>query len=145
MVTAANKLGFPVMVVENATLNHLQGALRYPPNSVRAILVSYLYDLDEKERPHPDSGHWAVVCSYSARNSRIVLLDSATATKKSYSWMDFRERWMDYDLKRKKVGKRGNHFRLIHHWQQQMMMVISKEVDNLPKFKIDSAETFLPS
>ena len=46
MITAVNKLGFPALVVEYATLHHLQSALKYTPNAPRAVLVSYLYDLD---------------------------------------------------------------------------------------------------
>ena len=144
MVEAVNKLGLPVLVVEYATLHHLQGALKYPPNQPRAILVSYLYDLDKKDRPHPESGHWAVVSSYSASRSRIVLLDSATNKKKSYHWQRFRERWMDYDLKRKKLHARGKKFRLVRRWQQQLMMVIARDIDNLPKYKISTAKVFLP-
>lgn len=142
MITAVNKLGLPVLVVEYATLHHLQGALRYSPNEPRAVLVSYLYDLDDKDNPHPDSGHWAVVSSYSARNSRIVLLDSTTGKKKSYPWTEFRDRWMDYDLKRRKFKKRGRRFRLIRRWQEQLMMVISTDPENLPKFKMSTAKLF---
>lgn len=143
-ISAINKLGMSVLVVEYATLQHLQSALRYPSNQIRAVLVSYLYDLDEKDHPHPDSGHWAVVSAYHAHNSRIVLLDSASGRKKSYDWADFRSRWMDYDLKRKKVGKRGRHFHLVRRWQQQLLMVISKDPEMLPKFKIATAKVFTP-
>ena len=142
MIAAVNKLGFPVLIVEYATLHHLISALKYSSNHVRVVLVSYLYDLDAKDRPHPDSGHWAVVSSYLASKSRIVLLDSATGKKKSYDWADFRDRWRDYDLRRKKVGKRGNKFKLVRRWQPQLMMVIAKNETHLPKFTIDTAEVF---
>ena len=145
MIAAVNKLGLAALVVEYASLHHLQSALRYPSNQVRAVLVSCLYDLDEKDRPHPDSGHWAVVSAYFASKSRILLLDSSTGKKKSYDWSDFRDRWMDYDLRRKRLKKRGRRFRLVRRWQQQLMMVITKDADDLPKFKIDTAELFLPS
>lgn len=144
MVRAVNSLGLPVLIVEYATLHHLQSALRYPPNQVRAALVSYLYDLDEKYRPHPDSGHWAVVASYSASKSRIYLLDSATGKKKSYPWGEFRDRWMDYDLKRRKTSRNGKKFKLIRKWQQQLLMVIAKDTGNLPKFTISTAKLFYP-
>lgn len=144
MIAAANKLGLSVLAVEYATLHHLQSALRYPSNQIRAVLVSYLYDLDEKDQPHPDSGHWAVVSAYHAHNSRIVLLDSASGKKKSYNWADFRSRWMDYDWKRKKIGTRGKHFKLIHKWQQQLMLIIAKNSRSLPKFKIVTSKLFLP-
>ncbi len=145
LVDAINKLGFAVLVIEYATLNHLQSALRYPRTKPRAVLVSYLYDLDEWDKPHPDSGHWAAVSSYSGRNSRIVLLDSASGRKKSYRWMEFRYRWMDFDLKRKKLHKRGRRFRLVKRWQNQLLMVIAKNPENLPKFHITTARVFLPN
>lgn len=144
MVRAINKLGLSVLVVQYATLHHLQSALRYPSNQMRATLVSYLYDLDEKDRPHPDSGHWAVVCAYSARRSRIVLLDSASNKKKSYPWVEFRRRWMDYDLKRKRLKKRGRKFQLVRRWQEQLMLVIAKDPGTLPAFTIDTARLFTP-
>lgn len=145
LIKAVVKLGYAVEVVEYATLHHVQSALRYPSNHVRAVLVSYLYDLDEKDKPHPDSGHWAVVSSYASSRSRIILLDVAEAKKKSYAWSDFRRRWMDYDLKRRKVGKRGNRFKLIHKWQQQLLVVIAKNKEDLPKFRSASSDIFLPS
>ena len=142
MISAANKLGFSVLVVQYATLHHLQSALKYNPNQQRAVIVSYLYDLDEKERPHPDSGHWAVVSSYRPSRSRIVLLDSASAKKKSYDWADFRERWMDFDLKRKKLTARGAHFKLVRNWQQQLLLVMAKNSKDLPKFRIGTQRLF---
>lgn len=145
MVKAMNKLGFPVMVVQYATLHHLQSALRYPPNQVRAVMVSYLYEDDDKERPHPDSGHWAVVSSFSASESKIVLLDSAEGRKKSYDWQEFRNRWTDFDYKRKKLHARGHKYKLYRHWQPQMLMVVAKDPENLPKFKIQSSKTYLPN
>lgn len=145
MIAAINKLGLPTLVVEYATLHHLQSVLKYSPNEPRAVLVSYLYDLDEKDEPHPESGHWAVVSSYSARNSRIVLLDSASGKKKSYAWKEFRDRWMDYDLKRRKIKKGKKEFKLVRRWQEQLMMVIAKDESNLPKFTISTAKVFLPA
>lgn len=142
MINAVNKLGYSAMVVEGATLHHLQSALRYRPNQNRAVLVSYLYDLDEKERPHPESGHWAVVSSFAASKSRIVLLDSASGRKKSYSWTEFRDRWTDYDLRRRKIGKSGNHFKLVKRWQSQLLLVIAKEETTLPRFRISTARIF---
>jgi ABC-type bacteriocin/lantibiotic exporter with double-glycine peptidase domain len=145
IIAAANKLDYAVEVVQYATLHHLQSALRYPSNNVRAVLVSYLYDLDKKDRPSPDSGHWAVVSSYSASKSRIVLMDSSTGKKKSYAWADFRRRWMDYDLKRRKITKRGHKFRLVKSWQQQLLLVIAKNEESLPLFRSDSSEVFVPT
>jgi len=144
LIHAINALGFSVLAVEYATLKHLQSALKYPSNNIRVTMVSYLYDLDEKQKPHPDSGHWAVVSSYAASKSRIILLDSATAKHKSYDWADFRSRWMDFDLKRKKTSKTGKHFKLIRHWQPQLMLVIAKKSEDLPKFDIPTAKVFTP-
>jgi ABC-type bacteriocin/lantibiotic exporter with double-glycine peptidase domain len=144
MIRAAGKLGFSVLVVQYATLHHLQSSLKYNPNQLRAVLVSYLYDLDEKNRPHPESGHWAVVSSYRAAKSRIVLLDSASAGKKSYIWSDFRARWMDFDLKRKKISAHSKHFKLVRRWQQQLLFVMAKNPADLPKFRIASSHVFNP-
>lgn len=144
MIHAANKLGYAVLVVEYATLHHLQSALKYQPNQVRAVLVSYLYDLDDKDRPHPESGHWAAVSSYRPSQSRIVLLDSASAKKKSYEWSDFRSRWMDFDLKRRRVSAHSKHFKLVRRWQQQLMVVMARRPEDLPDFKIPTSRVFTP-
>lgn len=144
MIRAANKMAFSVLVVEYATLHHLQSALKYKANQTRAVLVSYLYDLDEKDRPHPDSGHWATVSAYSASKSRIVIFDSANAKKKSYAWSDFRERWMDFDLKRRKVSAHSKHFKLVRSWQQQLLFVMAKRPEDLPNFKIPTSKIFTP-
>lgn len=142
LIHAINSLGFSVLAVEYSTLAHLQSALKYTQNTLRAVMVSYLYDLDEKDRPHPDSGHWATVSSYLPSKNRIVLLDSATAKRKSYNWQDFRERWYDFDLKRKKLDKHGKHFKLVRHWQPQLMLVIAKDVKHLPKFRTSTSKVF---
>jgi ABC-type bacteriocin/lantibiotic exporter with double-glycine peptidase domain len=144
LISAITKLNLPVLAIEYATLTHLQNSLRYHHHQVRAVMVSYLYDLNEKFEPHPDSGHWATVSSYAADASRIILLDSATGKRKSYAWQDFRSRWFDYDLKRKKLTKESKHFKLIRHWQPQLMLVIAKKVEDLPKFQISSSKVFLP-
>lgn len=144
MITAVTKLGLSVMAVENATLKHLQSALKYPQTKPRAALVSYLYDLNEKDEPHIESGHWAVVASYLSAKSRIVLLDSASGKRKSYNWTDFRTRWFDYDFKRRKLHKRGKKFRLVKSWQPQLLLIIAKTEDALPKFRINTAHIFTP-
>ncbi len=143
MVNAINKLGLSALVVTNASLHHLQSALKYHPNQMRAVLVTYLYDLDEELNPHPESGHWAVVRSFRASDSHIVLLDSASGQKKSYHWSDFRLRWKDFDLKRRKSGK--NKFRLVKNWQRQLLVVVSKTPDHLPKFRINTSKLFTPA
>lgn len=145
IIRAINSLGLPVLAVEYATLTHIQSALKYSPNNVRAVLVSYLYELDEKNRPHPDSGHWAAVSSFSASKNKIVLFDSASKTKKSYYWQEFRRRWKDYDWKRKKITARSYKFRLVRHWQPQLMLILAKDAESLPSFSIPTSKLFLPS
>ncbi|MBI3385754.1 hypothetical protein HY031_01570 [Candidatus Gottesmanbacteria bacterium] len=142
MIHAINRLGLSTVVIKSATLHHLHSALRYRSNNVRAVIVSYLYDVDENEKPQPDSGHWATVSSYLSSKSRIVLFDSIKGQKKSYLWQEFRNRWVDYDLKRRKVGKRGNRYKIVRHWQPQLMMIVAKETENLPQFSIGTAKTY---
>lgn len=144
MIQAVNKLGLSCLVMEYSTLHHLQSALKYQVNEVRATLVSYLYDLDEKDEPHPESGHWATVASYLSSKSRIVLLDSSTGKRKSYDWSDFRARWYDYDFKRRKVKRGGRKFHLIHKWQPQLMLVVAKDPESLPYFRTATARVFIP-
>lgn len=144
MITASNKLGLSVMVMEYATLHHLQSALKYRSKEQRAVIVSYLYDLDDKYKPQEESGHWAMVASYLASKSRIVLLDSATGKRKSYDWADFRSRWWDFDYKRRKLKKNGKKFRLIRKWQPQLMMVVARDPESLPYFRTETARVFIP-
>jgi ABC-type bacteriocin/lantibiotic exporter with double-glycine peptidase domain len=144
MIEAINKLGLSCMVMEYTTLHHLQSALKYRSSEVRATLVSYLYDLDEKNEPHPESGHWATVASYMASKSRIVLLDSSTGKRKSYDWTDFRARWYDYDYKRRKIKRGSKKFHLIHKWQSQLMLVVARDPESLPYFRTPSARVFIP-
>lgn len=141
MITALNKLGYSVLIVQYATLHHLQSALKYRLNQERAILVSYLYDLDDDLEPLPESGHWAVVSGYLASKSRIVILDSVNAKKKSYAWNDFRKRWIDFDLKRRKTS---DGFKLVRKWQPQLLMVVARDEKHLPKFRIATAQRFVP-
>lgn len=144
MIEAANKLGLSVLIVEYATLHHLQSALKYRPRELRATMVSYLYDLDDKYEPQPESGHWAVVASYLSSKSRIVLLDSATGKRKSYNWSEFRDRWWDYDFKRKRVKKNKPKFRLVRKWQPQLMMVVARDPESLPYFRTQTARVYIP-
>lgn len=142
LVAAANKLGYSVLLVEFATLTHLTNALKYKPNHPRAVLVSYLYDLDEKDNPHPESGHWAMVSSFSPSKNRIVLLDSASAQKKSYAWADFRSRWMDFDLKRRKISARSKRYKLVRKWQQQLLFIMARDPKDLPRFADSRTQLF---
>ncbi len=145
IISAITKLGYSVLAIEYATLKHLQRSLRHTPNNVRATMVSFLYDLDENNRPHPESGHWAVVSSYSASRGRIAILDSASAMKKSYPWLEFRSRWRDFDLKRRQINDGERTFQLVRRWQPQLLLIIARDPAHLPKFKITTQKLFTPN
>jgi ABC-type bacteriocin/lantibiotic exporter with double-glycine peptidase domain len=142
MIQAASKLGFSVMSLENATLRHVIGALRYPRNQPRAVLVSYLYSTPEEDEDWKESGHWATVSSYSASNGRIILFDSYSGKKKSYSWKIFKDIWKDYDYKRTHTGKKKRQYKLIRKWQYRPMLVITKSPKNLPAFRQSGAKIY---
>ena len=144
LVKAIKKLGLSVLVHERTTLAHVRGALRYTPGNPRAVMVSYLYYKDADGIPHPESGHWATVASYKPSVARIVLLDSYAGTRTSYRWQEFRSRWIDYDLKRRTVSNGGNSFRLIRHWQRQLMVVIAEDSRNLPHYRNTRTRLFTP-
>jgi len=139
MIRAIKKLNLPALVVEKTTLNHLLSALRTSPLQKRAVLVSYLYGIDQDDNPEPWTGHWAVVSSFKPSTSRIVLLDSYTGGKTSYAWGEFRRRWIDENLKRRKTGKRKNKFRFVHKSEKQLMIVLSNDAAHLPRFGMQSA------
>jgi ABC-type bacteriocin/lantibiotic exporter with double-glycine peptidase domain len=135
MIHPLTSLGYPVLEMRNTTLSHLQGALKHRPGHMRAVLVTYLTDEDENGKLDADSGHWSVVSSYLPSKSRIVLVDSDTAKKKSYNWQDFRLRWKDYDYTTRKSGKTTKRIR---KWNHQLMLVIAKTAADLPKFTLES-------
>ncbi len=145
LIKAANKLGLAVLAVEFANLNHLQSALNSKPGQPRAVIVDYLYDLDDDYDPHEESGHYAAVASFSPRNSRIILFDSASGTKKSYNWHDFLNRWYDYDFKRRRINKRGRKYRLVKNWYTRLILILASEENFLPKFNTPNKKLFLPS
>ena len=140
MIRAIKKLQLPALVTEKTTLNHVLSALKSSPAQKRAVIVSYLYALDARHNPKPDSGHWAVVSSFKPSTSRIVLFDSYTGQKTSYDWTEFRKRWIDQTLKRRKLGKRGSAFRLVRKSERQLMIVVSTQVHDLPKFSMKTAK-----
>ena len=144
MIITLNKLGLHVMKVENASLRHLTGALRYTPNQHRAVIVNYLYDCDNEKDNWRESGHWATVSFYSAREGRIVLFDSYTGKKKSYLWKNFIQYWKDYDLKRKRTSKRRSTYTVIKKWQHRLMLVVAKDADCLPEYSIETSKVFSP-
>ena len=138
MIRAIKKLGLPALIVEKTTLTHLLSAIHTKQGQKRAVLVSYLYALDDDNTPNPNSGHWAVVSSFRPSTSRIVLLDSYTGKKTSYPWMEFRRRWIDETIKHRKMGTRGNKFRLVRKQEKQLMIVVSTQTKDLPEFQMSS-------
>jgi len=144
MIEAANKLGLSVLAVEYGTLKHIQSALKHHPKKPRAVIVSYLSELTEEKEPHEDSGHWTTVFSYSASQNKIIVFESGWGMKKSYHWQEFRSRWMDYDLQRRKVNGKEQQFKFVRHWQPQLMLVLAQDPKHLPKFKISSSKIFTP-
>lgn len=145
MIRAINSLGLSALVVEKSTLKHLQSALRYSPLQKKAVIVSYMYDDDDNGKPDIDSEHWAVVASYSASKNRIILLDSYSGQKKSYAWGDFRQRWKGFSIKHRTTNKKRKQYEVIKKKELQLMLVVSKEPEVLPKFTIRTARTFAPS
>jgi len=144
MLSAIKHLKLSSLVVEKTTLNHLLSALRSPKTIKRAVLVSYLYHIDKNDQVDPDSGHWAVVSSYKPASGRIVLLDSYTGQKISYPWSEFRRRWVDKKLKKRKITKRGVEWKFIKKPEKQLMIVVSQTADSLPKFRIPTARIMTP-
>lgn len=139
MLRAIRKLGFPAIVLEKTTLRHVLSALRSTAIKKRAVIVSYLYGTDDFNRPAPDSGHWAVVSSFRPATGRIVLLDSYTGQKISYPWIEFRRRWIDDTVKRRKKGGHGRSYTLVHKPERQLMIVLSTDKEGLPKFQLSTA------
>lgn len=144
MLKAIRKLKLPSLVMEKTTLHHLLSALKPSPAKKRAVLVSYLYAMDENNNPKPDSGHWAVVSSYKPATGRIVVLDSYSGQKVSYPWTEFRRRWTDKTLKRRKTGKTKASYTLIKKEERQLMIVLSDRAEHLPRFGIATAEVIKP-
>lgn len=126
MIEAINKLHLDVLSLKKATLKHIRHFLK--SGRTNAILVSYLYDLDENGDPNCESGHWAVVRTFDKKHNRIQLLDSVTGARKSYAWNDFLRRWLGYDLKRYCFGSRKKHFKFVKRWQSRHMLVVSNAV-----------------
>jgi ABC-type bacteriocin/lantibiotic exporter with double-glycine peptidase domain len=141
MINALTSLGYPVLEMHNTNLSHLQRALKHSPNHMRAVLVTYLSERDDTGKLKPDSGHWSVVSSYLPSKSRIVLVNSYTAKKKSFNWQDFRSRWKDYDYTTRKSGKTTKRVR---KWNHQLMLVVAKTARDLPKFTLETQTLHIP-
>jgi ABC-type bacteriocin/lantibiotic exporter with double-glycine peptidase domain len=143
LIHAFNVLGFSVLMVQKATLHHVISALKYAPLKPRALIVDYLYNLeDTPEESSRESGHWATVSSYRSREGKIILFDSYTGKKKSYNWCNFRERWIDFDVVKKKSAGRKGKFRMYKKLQRQLLFIVSRKIEFLPKFRYASARIF---
>lgn len=142
LIKAVNRLGYPVLAIEWATLRHLQSALKTLPDQPRAVIVNY-QEIDTGDKKD-ESGHYATVARFSARDSRIQLFDSYTGKKKSYKWTRFIDLWYDYDFRRIKTARRHRQFRLARKYYNRLMLVIATDPDFLPKFTISTARLFLP-
>lgn len=138
MIRAIKKLRLPALVMQKTTLNHLLSALRTSQAQKRAIMVSYLYAMDQDDNPKIDSGHWAIVSTYKPSTGRIVLLDSYTGQKTSYVWGEFRRRWVDETRKKRKMNSTGAKFKFIRKAEKQLMIVMSTAAEDLPSFRIPS-------
>ncbi len=131
MIRAIRSLGLICSIKKRASLTHIKCALYQTQKHKRAILTNYLYDINDEGRPEADSGHWAVISTYSPSKGKITVLDSYSGKRKSYSWKDFRKRWIDVEYKRKKVvGKR--YFRIIKTVHPQPLFIIGKSITDLP-------------
>lgn len=142
LIGAINQLGYPVLAVEWATLRHLQSALKSNPGEPRAAIVNYqeIDAADEKD----ESGHYAAVAKFSARDSRIVLFDSFSAQKKSYKWTDFIDLWYDYDYRRIHKSHPKNSFKLGRKFYNRLLLIIAQKAQDLPRFSASTAKLFLP-
>lgn len=129
-IRAVKKLGLSVRLVERATLRHITKILT-KNNTLRVGIVSYMYAMKNYHQPNVNSGHFAVVASFSHSRNRIVLFDSYTGKRKSYTWPDFKRRWIDFEMKRRSVHSRSKNFMYIKKWQSRPLFVIAKSPDDL--------------
>jgi len=140
LIKAINHYGFSVLAVEWTTLNHLQSALKPIVDMPRAVIVNY----QELEPESYENGHYAVVASYSARNSRIKLFNSLQGGKKTYKWIDFIDLWWDFDYRRIHPKNPHKQFKLARKYYNRLMLIIAKKPEHLPNFKISTTKLFLP-
>lgn len=142
LIGALVKLNFVVLAVENATLHHVMSALKYSPNNPRAVIVNYLYSQKHEDEDWKNSGHWATVSSYSASNGKLVVFDPASGKKKSYLWKEFIHMWKDFDYKRRRVSKVSKKFTLVRKWSRRLLLIVAKDMQNLPDFSIQSQAVY---
>lgn len=135
-------LGLSAVTLERATLKHVQCALSKARATPRVALVNYLSENDETHAIDRESGHWAVVSAFSASRGKIQLLDSFTGKRVWYPWTEFRKRWMDYEYKKRKLTKRSRKYKLIKHWQKQLLVIVAGASEHLPNFTISTARVY---
>ena len=141
LIAAANKLGYSVLAVEYATLHHLQGRSNIRPTGQgqRSLPISMIWT--KRTSPSGFRTLGSGIFIFRAQKPHRAF-GQHHRQKKSYQWEAFRERWMDFDLKRKKIKKRGKKYKMIRRWQQQPLIILAKVPSDLPKFKISTAKYF---
>lgn len=141
LIKAALKSGVSVLEIQNATLAHIQSVLQVkPPQSPLAMITAYLY---ADSVPIEETGHFAVIAGYSSRTGRIILFDSFTGVKKSYLWTKFTHHWYGYDHKRVRAQNPIKGRRLYRRWHSHLLLILSREASNLPRYTISSQKSYL--
>ena len=142
LLHAIRTLGLSAVILERANLKHIQSALSGTRSTPRVALVDYLCENKDAKSANKESGHWAVVSSFSASRGKIQLLDSNTGKRVWYPWTEFRKRWMDYEYKKRKLTKRSRKYKLIKRWQKQLLVVVAGTAAHLPNFTVASARVY---
>lgn len=135
MLKAIRATGKVAAYIRNSSLRHIRTVLSVKKRSKAAIILPYLYSVRDKA-PQTDSGHWAVVASYSPAQNRIVLFDSYIGGKSSYRWQSFRnKRWVDYELRKPTRGSRAKEpsARIVKRFDRPLIVVANRNRD-LPAF-----------
>ncbi len=144
LIQALRNLGFYALYLEEANLKHVQAGLRSTSSRPKAVIVSYLYDHLAPGSPDENSGHFAVVSSYSSRNGRIHLFDSYTGKKTSTAWLKFIRTWYEIGLRRRRIIKGSRKYRMIRAKTKGILILIAREKDQLPKFRTAKVHLYLP-
>jgi ABC-type bacteriocin/lantibiotic exporter with double-glycine peptidase domain len=137
LIGAVRKLGLTAASVERASRRHIISSLARNRSVNRATIVGYFYDKARPDKVNLSSGHWATVAAYSRSRDKIVVFDSITGKRLSYSWNDFRTRWIDYTLKRRYLGRGKRKYRMVKKWLPGPMFIIAPDSRHLPTFASD--------
>jgi ABC-type bacteriocin/lantibiotic exporter with double-glycine peptidase domain len=138
ILQAIKKLGLSALFIKKATLKHINRTLSTGKPYVLVSLINYLYEDDDHGNPDPESGHWAVVASFSQTKKRIVLFDSYTGKRKSYAWPKFRLRWLDYDLQKRHINQPKQKFKFVRKWYHQPLIIVGCKSSHLPQYLYNS-------